>query len=235
MPLMIASQNLNNRTAVLLGEGIWRWRLNEFLHRQNHFSVDELVNKTIQYLSASSDRRLFRVNTKNIFDETEPIEMDAELYNESFEPVTSTEVSIEITNADGIVYPFAFSPAGSIYKLRAGLLPVGDYTYVARTRLGNQTHQVEGRFSVRAMNVEQLNLRADHQLLNMIALQTGAEMVYPNQLDELKNLLFSRDDAKPVTYIERGFHELINLKWVLILLILVLSVEYFLRRFLGSY
>jgi len=85
------------------------------------------------------------------------------------------------------------------------------------------------------MNVEQQNLRADHQLLNLVALQTDAEMVYTNQLDELKSLLFSREDAKPVTYVERGFYELINLKWILIFLILILSVEYFLRRFFGSY
>jgi hypothetical protein len=235
MPLMLANQSLNNRTAVLLGEGIWRWRLNEFLQKQNHETVDEIVNKTIQYLSASSDKRLFRVNSKNIFDETEPIEMDAELYNDAFEPITSAEVTIEIKNADGVTYPFTFSPAGSIYKLRAGLLPVSDYTYVAQARLGNQIHRVNGNFSVRAMNVEQLNLRADHQLLNLIAVQTDAEMIYPHQLDDLKNLLFSREDTKPVTYVERGFYELINLKWILMLLILILSVEYFLRRFFGSY
>jgi len=235
MPLMIASQNLNNRTAVLLGEGIWRWRLHEFLQKQSHDAVDELVNKTIQYLSASADRRQFRVNAKTIFDETEPIEMNAELYNESHEPITSAEVTIEIKNAEGVVYPFTFSPVGTIYKLRAGLLPMGDYTYIAQTRLGNQNHQATGGFSVRAMNVEQQNLRADHQLLNLIALQTDAEMVYTHQLDELRNMLISREDAKPVTYVERGFHELINLKWILILLILILSVEYFLRRFFGSY
>jgi hypothetical protein len=235
MPLMIASQNLNNRYAVLLGEGIWRWRLNEFLQKQNHETVDEIVNKTIQYLSASADRRMFRVNSKNIFDETEPIEMNAELYNESFEPVTASEVTIEIRNADGIVYPFTFSPVGTAYELRAGLLPVGDYTYTAQTRLGNQTHQATGAFSVRAMNVEQLNLRADHQLLNLLAVQTDAEMVYPNQLGELQNILMSRDDAKPVTFVERGFHELINLWWILVLLVLILSIEYFLRRYFGAY
>ena len=235
MPLMIASQSLNNRTAVLLGEGIWRWRLNEFLQKQNHETVDELVNKTIQYLSASADKRQFRVNTKNIFDETEPIEMNAELYNESFEPVTTAEVTIEIKNAEGIVYPFTFSPVGTAYKLRAGLLPVGDYTYIARTGLGNQSHQVSGAFSVRAMNVEQLYLRADHQLLNLMAVQTEAEMVYPNQLNDLQNILVSREDAKPVIYVERGFHDLINLRWILIFLVLVLSVEYFLRRYFGAY
>jgi len=235
MPLMVANQNLNHRSAVLLGEGIWRWRLNEFLQKQSHDAVDELINKTIQYLSASADRRQFRVNSRPIFDETEPIEMEAELYNESHEPVTSAEVTIEIKNADGVVYPFTFSSVGTIYKLRAGLLPVGDYTYIAQTKLGNQTHQATGGFSVRAMNIEQQNLRADHQLLNLIALQTDAEMVYPNQLDELRNMLISREEAKPVTYVERGFHELINLKWVLIFLILILSVEYFLRRFFGSY
>jgi hypothetical protein len=235
MPLMVVGQNLNNRTAVLLGEGLWRWRLNEYLQKQNHETVDELVNKTIQYLSASADKRLFRVNSKTIFNETAPVEMDAELYNESFEPVTSSEITIEIKNENGDTYPFTFSVSGNTYKLRAGLLPVGDYTYIAKTKLGNQNHQVVGRFSVRAMNAERLNLRADHYLLNLIAQQTGAEMVYPNQLSDLQNKLTSREDVKPVTYIEKGFYELINLKWLLISLLLILSLEYALRRFYGAY
>jgi len=220
---------------VLLGEGIWRWRLHEFLQNQNHDAIDELTNRTVQFLSAVADRRQFRVHSRPIFDETEPIEMEAELYNEANELVTTAEVTIEITNADGVVFPFTFSPSGTMYHLRAGLLPVGDYTYVAQTRLGGQTHRATGGFSVRAMNIEQLNLRADHQLLNLIAVQTDAEMVYPNQLDHLRNLLISRDDARPVTYIERVLRELINVKWLLILLILLLSVEYFLRRYFGAY
>jgi len=235
MPLMLVNQNLNSRTAVLLGEGIWRWRLHEFSQNQNHNAVNELTNRTVQFLSAVVDRRQFRVHSRPIFDETEPIEMEAELYNEANQLVTTAEITIEITNADGVVFPFTFSPSGTMYHLSAGLLPVGDYTYVARTRLGGQNHQATGGFSVRAMNVEQLNLRADHQLLNLIALQTDAEMVYPNELDQLRNMLISRDDVRPVTYVERVFHELINLKWILIFLILILSVEYFLRRYFGAY
>ncbi|MCL2414371.1 MAG: hypothetical protein FWC94_03870 [Bacteroidales bacterium] len=235
MPLMLVNQNVNNRTAVLLGEGIWRWRLHEYLQNQNHEAINELTNRTVQFLSAAADRRQFRVHSRPIFDETEPIEMEAELYNEANELVTSSEVAIEIKNADGAIFPFTFSPSGTMYQLRAGFLPVGDYTYVARTRLGSQTHQATGGFSVRAMNIEQLNLRADHQLLNLIALQTDAEMFYPNQLDELRNMLISRDDARSVTYIERAFHELINLKWILFFLILILSIEYFLRRYFGAY
>lgn len=235
MPLMVVGQNASTRFATLLGEGIWRWRLNEYFTKKNHEAVDELINKTIQYLSANPDRRQFRVNVKPVFDEFEPIEMTAELYDDSYEPVTSADVSIEIKNSDGDVYPFSFSSAGQAYKLRAGLLPVDDYTYIAKTKLGAKNHQAEGRFAVKVSNTELLNLRADHQLLNLISTQTEAKMFYPNQLSELRDLLISHESVKPVTYIEKGFFELINLKWILAFLFFILTLEYFLRRYYGAY
>jgi hypothetical protein len=41
----------NRKIAVLIGEGIWRWRLNEFADTGNTVAFDELFSKLVQYLS----------------------------------------------------------------------------------------------------------------------------------------------------------------------------------------
>jgi hypothetical protein len=72
------------KTAILTGEGIWRWRLEDFEKNENHDAVDELIGKSVQYLSAKDDKRKFRAYpAKNRFAENERITLNAELYNDS--------------------------------------------------------------------------------------------------------------------------------------------------------
>ena len=85
-PLLIVGEEGQAKAGVLFGEGIWRWRLFDYLQHKNHNIFDELLSKTVQYISLKEDKRRFRVSlSKNIFNENEAVFFDAELYNESFE------------------------------------------------------------------------------------------------------------------------------------------------------
>lgn len=73
------------KSAVLCGEGLWRWKLYDFMQNKNNEALMKL-KQTVQYLSVVNDKRPFKVNVaKNIFAENEPILFDAQLYNASFE------------------------------------------------------------------------------------------------------------------------------------------------------
>ena len=56
-PLMFFDQNLNSKSGVILGEGIWRWKLHDYLKNNNNDSFDEMILKTIQYLSVKADKK----------------------------------------------------------------------------------------------------------------------------------------------------------------------------------
>jgi len=67
------------KKGVLAAEGIWKWRLFDFLQNKNHDIFEEVLGKTIQYLTLKEDKRRFRISLdKNIFNENEPIILDAE-------------------------------------------------------------------------------------------------------------------------------------------------------------
>ncbi|MDO8969158.1 MAG: hypothetical protein Q7U74_00630, partial [Saprospiraceae bacterium] len=73
-PLLAVGETNGIKTGILLGEGLWRWRLFDYLQHQNHEIFDELVGKTVQYLSIKEDKRKFRVTLdKNIFNENESV------------------------------------------------------------------------------------------------------------------------------------------------------------------
>ncbi|MND71600.1 hypothetical protein D3C80_631280 [compost metagenome] len=235
-PLLSFSDNNGLKTGYLFGEGLWRWRLADFQTNGNHEAFNEFLTKTVQYLTAREDKRKFRVTQpKKIFDENESILFNAELYNDSYEPVNDPEVTVVVKNKEGKNYNFSFSKTDKAYFLNAGVLPVGDYTYTAKTKLGSKEQSFSGAFIINALNVEELQTTADHQLLFNLAKNNGGEMVYPNQLNKLEELITNKETIKTITFEDKKLDELINLKWLFGLIITLLAIEWFIRKRNGDY
>lgn len=235
MPLLVFGEDSQRKIAVLAGEGIWRWRLEDFQENGNHDAVNELVSKTVQYLSTREDKRKFRVYAaKNAFDENEHVILNAELYNNAFELVNTPDVNVSLTDRTGKSYSFVFSRTTNAYSLDAGVLPAGQYSYNARTELGKDKYTAAGQFVITQQQAEFRQTRANHQLLYSMAQQNGGKMVFPAQLQELAKLIKSNETVKSVSYEDRKFEELINLKLVFFLILALLTVEWFARKRSGE-
>lgn len=235
-PLLALGEEGENRKALLLGTGIWRWRLFDYLEHQNHERFNELISQLTQYLSIKEDKRRFRVTLpKNIFDENEAITLDAELYNDNYELVNGPDVTITITDDSGRDYDYTFNRTGRSYSLNAGILPVGNYRYQARTNTGTETLTFDGQFSIRPIQIELVETTADHALLRLLSDQSGGDLLYPEQLVELPQRLQDRGTVKPVLYQTVRTESVLNLKWIFALLLFLLTAEWFLRRYFGAY
>lgn len=234
-PLMSFGSSGESKIAVFTGEGIWKWRLQDFSMHGNHTLFDELVSKTVQYLSVKADKSFFKIPGKNNFLENEPIELEAEVYNESYELINEPEVNITITNSDNKKFPYTFSKTAGAYRLNAGMMPVGEYKYEARVKIGEKIYPHRGEFSVNALQVELTNTIADHQLLYSLSKKHDGQILYPSQLDKLAEILNSRTDIKSVSYTQNRLADLVNLKWIFFLLLVLLSMEWFLRKRNGVY
>lgn len=236
-PLLTIEQSANsNKTAVLCGEGFWRWRIYDFKKDQSHEATNELVSKVAQYLSAKNDKRKFRVSTpKALYYETEQIIFDAELYNDSYERVNTPEVSLTVYNAAGKAFPFVMNRTSNAYTLNAGFLPIGKYTYEASTTYNNTPYKASGSFSVVAIQLETLQTAANHSLLFSLAQQFGGEVVYPDSVSTLLQQIKTKEEIKPVLYNTYKTQPIINLRWLLAAIIAFLGLEWFLRKYLGGY
>ncbi len=230
-PLLAFAEENGRRTAILTGEGLWRWRLNEFQQFGNHYALDELLSQAVQYLSVKNNQKRFSVaSTKTVFDEDENIILQAELYNKAFELVNQPDVPITIKNKSGKTYSFQFSRNNQSYQLNAGSLPAGEYTFEAQTKLGNENFKASGNFSIKALVAEAAQSAADHQLLFALAKQNGGKMLFPNQLNQLPALIRKNENIKTIVYQDNNYREVIDEKWIFGLILLLLSLEWFLRR-----
>jgi hypothetical protein len=235
-PLFLLGEENGNKIGVLAAEGIWKWRLYDYLQHNNHEYFDELIGKSVQYLSLKEDKRRFRVNLdQNVFDENEQVIFGAELYNQSYELINDADVTIGISNTDGQQYDYTFSQTDRAYRLNAGVLPVGNYTFRANTISNGQQLSYEGQFSVQPIQLELYATTADHNLLRLLSEEYGGELIYPDQLSELAARIEAKGNVKPVIYQNAQTKPIIHLKWLFFVLLALLSVEWFLRRYYGSY
>lgn len=227
-PLIACSQQGGVRHSFVMGEGLWRWRLQCYLMTGSHSDFDLLVEKLVIYTSLQIGRDRFHVTAKHIYAENEEVVLESELYDDNFEPVSAAaECTIRPVAQGAHEAHYDFTAA---QPLNVGILPPGEYRYTASTELAGKKYTAQGSFMVEAMQLEQANLVADHSLLRTLAANTGGAMLSPAELDQLPQLLAERDDLKSVIYSHVRYTELLDLPWVFILLVLLLAVEWTLRK-----
>lgn len=234
-PLIAFSQQGERRMATVAGEGLWRWRVADQQLNGSHERFDRLVHKMVQFLALKVDKNRFRVEHAPDYTENDPVLINAELYNASFEPVNNVEASILLKDEDGREYPYTFSPNGTAYRLDAGRLPAGRYTWSARTQLEGQRYTASGELNVSELLAEQFSTVADHGLWNDIATNTGGQMTYPKDLPTLAELIQGKNQLKARSYSHASFSDLIGLKWIFFVILALLTLEWVLRRRNGAY
>ncbi len=234
-PLLFLDIQDNRKICVMMGEGLWRWKLNEFDRYENSAAFDEVFGKLIQYLSTTDDKRKFRsYPVKQEFSDSEAVVFESQVYNDIFEPVYGNTIEIELTDEAGAKkeYSYLTSPGNARYQI--GGLAEGVYRYRSRTVLNQKTEEVRGEFAVVQSQAELQNLTADFELLRRLSASTGAKFYPSARFDDLKADL-QKTEAKSTIHSEESYDALINLKWIFWVLLAMISVEWFARKYFGSY
>ena len=101
--------------------------------------------------------------------------------------------------------------------------------------MNNRTYKKFGQFNVAPLQLEQLQTRANHQLLYQLAKNNRGELFYPDQFKSLKDTIRQQENIRPISHMEYKTESFINLKWIFFLLLMLISAEWFLRKWVGGY
>ena len=171
---------------------------------------------------------------KNIFNENEKVVFDAELYNQSYELINEPDASLTITNSNGKDFNFTFNKKGKAYTLNAGFFPVGNYTYRGTVNNAGEQLTYTGQFSVQPIQLEIFETTADHGVLQLLSEKYGGSLVYPNNINTIATTL-QENPIKPVQYNTSKTRSIINVKWIFFVLLGLMILEWFIRRYFGGY
>lgn len=234
-PLLVVGEADDQKQAVMIGEGLWQWRLQEFANTQSQNAFDEMVTKVIQFLSTKDDKRKFRVYpTSNEFFDSEPVVFETEVYNDIYEKIYGQKIELKISNENGETnsYNYVNSGAGSKYTVKG--LEQGVYRYTATTQLAGKRETSSGQFTVKELEIESINTTADFNLLRNLSKQTDGNFYTNAELSKLKTDLLSKQMPE-IIHSQEEFEEWLNLEWILVALGLFAAFEWFMRKFKGGY
>ncbi|NEQ48721.1 MAG: hypothetical protein F6K11_01120 [Leptolyngbya sp. SIO3F4] len=233
-PLLAFWDENGYKQGYLWGEGLWRWRLEEYRTHEDTKFFEEIWKKSVQYLVLKEDRSRFRLEYPNQLTESMPFSLTAEFYNQSYERITDPEVNVVLRTASDETYEYTMSRSNGSYVLDAGRLSAGDYSLEASVTFQGETFTKRGSFAVSPITVESLKTRADHLLLQALAERTGGRALTRDQLSELPEIIREQTPLQGVIHTEENLAQLLQKPWILILLLVLFSAEWFLRRYYGT-
>jgi hypothetical protein len=163
----------------------------------------------------------------------EEVVIEAQVYNPLYEPIYGQEINLEITNEQRNKSKYQFTTSANNSRFVLGNLPEGIYTYTATVQLENQV-RVNGEFVVANEGIELMNTQADFNLLRNLSAKTSGTFFLPEQIKNLQKDIENWQTSR-VLLAEDTYDPLINLALFFVLLIILISSEWFLRKYNGSY
>lgn len=234
-PLLLLQEGDRRKLGILMGEGIWRWRLDEFGKAESTKAFDELIGKLIQYMSTTDERKRFRsYPIRQEFNEFEQVVFESQVYNNIFEPVfgNTVEISIEVPGGKKSNYQYVLAPGNARYQI--GGQAEGVYRYTASTDLDGKREVVQGQFIVVRKMLEMQNLTADFSLLRRLSAASGGRFFTAGETSARAEFLLTQE-AHGRIHTEESYDSFINLRWIFLLLLFLGATEWFLRKWSGGY
>ncbi len=229
-PLLFFVQEKSKKLGILTGTNLFRWPLYEYAVQSDHHVFDELLSQSLQYLSTREDNKKLRARiNKRVFEQGEKVFFSAELYNDSYEPITNQDIRLMLFDSIGQEYDYIFSRASSGYSLALTPPGKGRYTYLIKDEKGLHP-AIEGNFVVTANQIEMAHLQANYGVLRDLANRSGGRSFDSDQGTEMLSSLTDSELNKPILISQTKTTSLIDLSTLLWLLLLFLGAEWVLRR-----
>ncbi len=232
-PVLAVMRRGQVKSAAMTAHGFWRWQLVPEDLESDAVRFEQLVGNLIQWLYATDDDRLVRVEpTESSFAEGDPVILRGEVYDEALRPLSDASLSVQVTSPEGQIFPYEMQPRGNgRFSLDVGSLPAGSYTYTAEaTRDEVVLGSDAGSFSIGRRMLEFRRTRADFDLLRQVASRSGGTMVMADDPSGLESSIRSLSGFLPQTETSLDQIRLWQRYIFLILILLLLSTEWFFRK-----
>jgi hypothetical protein len=234
-PILFFGKNTKSKFGVFVGEGLWKWKFSEFRSAKNNNGFNEIIQKSIQYLVVKKNSDPLRINLPKRFNINDEILINAEFYNSTLEQITTPDINFNLEDENGRKIPYVFAKNAKDYRLSPGKLKAGKYKWSADTKFDGKVYTKEGVFIVEDVSLEALSTSADHNLLKTIASNSNGKFYGIGSMDQLLTDIGNRKDIVNISYDETDYSDLIDWKWLCLLVIVFLAAEWFIRRYSGSY
>jgi hypothetical protein len=125
-------------------------------------------------------------------------------------------------------------PSLSGYSLVLDPLKPGIYNYSADTRIGNDQFSKQGQIHILDVKLEDLFTTADFGLLEDIARQKNGRFFTAGDYNDILSFAGSIEKGDESVQTESRWINLLQLKYLIFIIVFLLTLEWLLRRWFGT-
>lgn len=232
LPLLATLEAASAKQGYLFGENIWKWRSQSFVDTGTFESFDNFFGKLIQYLAGTQKRDRLTIDSETVYLENEIIIISAQYFDQNYVFNPNAQLEINIENVEtGSRIQSAMIPGNNKYSFEVQGLAAGDYKFEVQE--GNSQISRQGTFSVLEYNVEQQFTSANKSKLTSLASSNSGALYNLEDPQELISQLLEEDRFVSLQKNREKTVPLIDWKLLLVLLVLSLGIEWFMRKYFG--
>lgn len=230
-PILTFFEEDTRREALFVGEGIWKWRAQSYLNTQSFEVFDEFIGQVIQYLASNTKKERLTVDVEDEFLLGEA-EINAQYFDRNYVPDPNVTLLCRLTNTEtNTVYEYNFLFNTSNYSLNLSSLPAGKYRYSITVE--NEKLNKKGEFLISSFDIEAQFLNPDVTKLSLLATNSQNKLFTITESDQLISSLMTDNQFKPIQKEQISQLPLINWKYLLAVLLVLLTFEWLLRKYNG--
>jgi hypothetical protein len=229
-PILFTSNLVGERRIVLNAGNIWKWKLNA--KNSDNNLLDNLIINSIKWLSLKNDDDLLQVRlNKNSFKLGESILFNANLYDETLEPLSNQSLILDIYN-DQSTEKLEFKSLGNgIYEAEVLAKNPGIFNYrVSVKNKSVNSNSTEGNVNIEPIELEEVEERTNVELLRSLAKLSEGEFAYISSFKNIVKKLNEEQKSKILYKSTDKELRLSNLGFILIFIVLLFSIEWVLRK-----
>jgi hypothetical protein len=231
-PLLAFAENQGQRAAYLLGENSWKWRLQTHVNNQSFEKYDVFIDKIIQFLASNNSKKSLVVEHESFYNSGEAIEITAQFFNKNYEFDEKARLTIAVTNTKTKqTKNYDLLKGNNSYKVNLDGLKAGSYAFTVKELNSKTTYS--SSFEILDFDIEKQFVNPDVEKLTQLATQTQGKAFFPDQVDVLIKTLLENEEYKAIEKNIVTKTPLIDWVWLLVLISILLSTEWFVRKYNG--
>lgn len=231
-PLLATFDVGSTREAILFGENIWKWRAQNYLNTDRFNAFDNFIGKLVQYLSSNKRKNRLELDYDSFYQGNKSVIIKAQFFNKNYEFDISETLTLIVKREDNtVIKTLPFLLKNNAFEADLSDLPAGKYSFTAQSKSENISKS--GQFEILEYSVEQQFYSADASKLGYIAGKNKGQRYFTDNYNELFKNLLETPEFKPLQKSNKSTVPLIDWTYLLALIALSLSVEWFLRKYKG--
>ncbi len=232
-PVIISRRAQRQRVMAFVLHGLWRWRLMAQRSPSTQTFFSAFLSNAVHWLTTPDESGpVIARPVKESFAQGEPMVFRAEVYDTRQRPVDDAEVRIVVRRGGQGVAGLLLPRGNGRYEGETpGLHTDGAATYrVTATKAGSISGSDSGQVQVSGTAIEFLHTRMDSDVLRQLALRTGGVFLRPESVGDLDSLLTIQPSFAP--HMTTSAYELHfrSWPWYAALIVILLAVEWILRK-----